>query len=483
MKTRNQISFILDGEVTTLKFDESAGYRPTTTVLNYLRSLSGHKGVKEGCGEGDCGACTVVLAGPGPDGKLIYRSYDSCLVFLPMIHGKQLITVENLAIEKNGQLRLHPVQQVMVDLGGSQCGYCTPGIVMSLFALYKREGSITREVAEDALTGNLCRCTGYRPILESAMKVCGAGTADHFTQGEPQILQRLREIEAIIPSVELQARGQHYFRPARMKEALKIIRKHPDVIIVNGATDVALRQTKKFEFLKKILDLSGIKELRFFKTRKGEYHIGAGLSMEELKTECEKRLPALFEMLTVFASLQIRNIASIGGNIGSASPIGDILPLLFAHKARIVIAGLDGNREVPIEAFIRGYRKTDLAPGELIHSVIIPKPEKKVRIRSYKISKRRDLDISTVSAAFRIELDEAKQVKDIVLAYGGMAECTKRAVKAEEFIRGKTWSRETAEAAAEVVKTDFTPISDARSGKAFRSVAAANLLMKFFAEC
>lgn len=474
---QSTVSFILDGKIQTVAFDGSSELRPTTTVLNYLRSLPTHKGVKEGCAEGDCGACTVVLGERNSDGTMKYRAVDSCLVFLPMIHGKQLLTVENL---KNERGELHPVQQAMVETGGSQCGYCTPGFIMSLFSLYKRTGNPTRDDIDDALTGNLCRCTGYRPIIEAAATSCVNHGKDHLTNLEPQTSNLLRSIPN--ESLRIQTPHQLYLRPASLGEAITLLHQHPNAVVIQGATDVALRVTKKNELLKEILDLSGIEELKTFSEKANEVTIGSGLPLQELMPKIQKTFPALYTMLTVFGSQQIRNLATLGGNLGTASPIGDTLPVLFAYKARVVLEGINGRREVPIEQFIVGYRKTVRKPDELITAVILPKITNETIVWSHKISKRKDLDISTVSAGFRLERNGNGEVKEIVLAYGGMAERTKRATHAEQFLLGKQWNRESVEQAMPLIAKEFTPISDARSSAEFRKVAAKNLLLKFWNE-
>ncbi len=484
----SSLSFILNGKIVRLDMSPRTGMSeanisPITTVLNYLRSLPSHKGVKEGCAEGDCGACTVVVGELSDDGTtLYYRSVDSCLVFLPMIHGKQLITVEELA--PSGLARdkgeLHPVQQAMVETGGSQCGYCTPGFIMAMFALFKSKGNPSRAEIDDALTGNLCRCTGYRPIVEAAAKSCVSGAKDHFTKNESEIARMLRAIPK--ESLHVKSATQEYFQPRTLREALDFKQSQPDCIVICGATDVALRVTKKHELLQTILDLSKIDELRGIKDDTSEVRIGAAATLSDLMPHAKKHFPALHDILSVFGSLQIRNLATLGGNLGTASPIGDTLPVLIAYNASVVLQNLDGEREVPMDEFLIGYRQTARKRDELITQVIIPKLSNGVVVKSYKVSKRKDLDIATVSAAFRLERDGGKKIGSIKLAYGGMADRTKRATRVEEFLQGKQWLRGVVEEAMPMIEMEFTPISDARGGAEFRRVVAKNLLLKFWNE-
>jgi xanthine dehydrogenase small subunit len=472
------ISFVLDGKIQTVDFQKD--YTPTTTVLNYLRANPCHKGVKEGCAEGDCGACTVAVGELTHD-KIEYKAIDSCLVFLPMIHGKQLITVENLSQKKNAENELHPVQQAMVDCNGSQCGYCTPGIIMSMFALYKNENNPVKETIEDALTGNLCRCTGYKPIIEATAKSCVHDGFDQFTNDEKQIVDLLLQIRNESNSVEIINEKQKYFQPKTKAEALELRNKKQNSILINGATDVALRVTKRHELLEEIIDLSNIDELK--KCTKTEYLIkfGAGMNLEEVKTISKNELPALYETLAVFGSKQIRSLATFGGNVGSGSPIGDTLPTLMAYNAEIKLQSVDGERRINMNNYILGYRKTERQPNEIITKIIIPKPAPNTTVKFYKVSKRKDLDISTVSAGFSLTLKN-NIVEAITLAYGGMAAVTKRAAKAEQHLVGKKWDRIFIEQAMELIAEEFTPISDARSGAEFRTLASKNLLLKFWSE-
>jgi len=472
----SKLKFLLGFDVLELDLDHHPVLNPSTTVLNYLRHLNDHKGVKEGCAEGDCGACTVVVAFPDEDGQLRYMAVNSCLVFLPWLHGKQLITVEHLA-EGN---RLHPVQQWMVDLYGSQCGFCTPGIVMSLFALYKSNKEATRENAIQALSGNLCRCTGYQPILEAAMKALEADRDDSFTSSEKSVREQLLKIPFL--SLQIDNGRQAYFRPSTWREALELRRSHPDALLTAGATDLALRQSKKHEFLPKILDISGINELKSFHEHEDRWIIGSGLSLEELWHLSGKKIPMFDEVLSVFASHQIRNMATLGGNIGSASPIGDTLPVLIALEAALELENISATRSLPIEKFITGYRKTDLLPDEIIRSISVPKTPQETLFRFYKVSKRIELDISSVSMAAQLRLTTDNRVEKVILAFGGMSERPLRASRTETWLLGKPWQRITITEASEILCHEFSPISDARTGKEARRIMARNLLLKLYVE-
>jgi xanthine dehydrogenase small subunit len=474
----SEVSFVVDGRIFRIDFKSASGLTPTTTLLHTLRSLPAHKGVKEGCAEGDCGACTVVLGELGTDGRMVYRAVDSCLMFLPMIHGKHLVTVENLQPRADV---LHPVQQAMVETGGSQCGYCTPGIIMSLFSLYKNFHHPDRAAIDDALTGNLCRCTGYRPIVEAAAKACMHEGRDQFSETEPEIAGLLRQIPA--QSIHIKAGRQEYFRPVSLAEALALRRDHTDAVTICGATDAALRVTKKHELLSKVIDLTAVKELSSYTRSERGIALGAGLPLSAVIPLVKESFPALANMLAVFGSMQIRNLATLGGNLGTASPIGDLLPVLMAYNAEITLASTAGTRQVSMHEFITGYRQTVRRPDELIAQVLIPYVPQNVVVRSYKVSKRKDLDIATLSGAFRLQRNPRNNVvESIRLAYGGLADRVKRARGVEQFLIGKKWERETVERAMELVDGEFTPISDARGSAEFRRVAARNLLLKFWSE-
>lgn len=477
-KYSSKISFVLDGEIAEIDFSENKFLSPTMTVLNFLRSLPNHKGVKEGCAEGDCGACTVVLGELNEDGGVDYKAIDSCLVFLPMLQGKQLITIENLGTSAN----LHPVQKAMVDTDGSQCGYCTPGFIMSMFALYKNHNNPDRETIDDCLTGNLCRCTGYRPIVEAAEISCVHDGLDQFTDEESEIAPLLTAMKIASETLQLESNGQSYFVPNSIEAILQLRKEYPEALLVSGATDLALKVTKQKQLLKQLIDISQVEALRQYEETADDLVLGAGLSLEEVKALSSENFPALFDTLAVFGSLQIRNLATLGGNLGSASPIGDTPPILMAYDASVVLHGLDGERTLKLKDFITGYRQTELSNNEIISKIIIPKVKDGSFVKWYKISKRKDLDISTVSAGFRIKLSEDQTVEELELIYGGMAAMTKNADNTVQALVGKKWTRENVEEAMNFIDKDFTPISDARSSKEGRRVMARNLVLKFWAD-
>lgn len=474
--SNSTLKFILDNRIVEIDFSNEEKYTPTTTLLQYLRSLSNHKGTKEGCAEGDCGACTVVIASLDQNDKLIYKAVDSCLIFLPMLHCKLVITVENLGTSK----QLHPVQKAMVEKDGSQCGYCTPGIVMSLFSYYKNEKDFDEEIVEDYLVGNLCRCTGYKSIYNAAQDI-DLEKKDVFDKTEENNQKLLISINNE-STLSCKNYIQSYFKPFSLYDALDLKDKFQEALIVSGSTDIGLKVTKAKAIIPLIIDISDVNELKFYKNKEKAIHLGSGLSLDHVKNNVKKDFPAFYEMLKVFGSKQIRNLATLGGNIASASPIGDALPVLMAYNAKLILESIKGDRSIMLSDFVVGYRKTRLMKNEIITEIVIPKPAENELVKSYKISKRKDLDISSVSAGFRLNLDGLGNVIDLCLAYGGMAEMTKRARKTESFLIGNKWNRENVDKAQEMLQEDFNPISDARSGAKARMIMAKNLLMKFWNE-
>jgi xanthine dehydrogenase small subunit len=351
---------------------------------------------------------------------------------------------------------------------------------MSLFALYKSDLKPTRLDIEETLSGNLCRCTGYAPIIEAAEKSCLKKKKDHFSGNEKTVSELLQKIKQ--NSLSLNTGDQNYFCPKSVKEALQLRKKYPNTLIICGATDIALRVTKNHEKLPEIIDLSFISALQGISHKKNSTEIMAGTSLSEIKRYANNLFPALHKMLTVFGSDQIRNMATIGGNLATASPIGDIAPLLMAYHAKIILVSKKKKRKIAIEDFITGYRKTVCRKNELISAVTIPHPKKDTQIKYYKFSKRKDLDISTVNGGFCLELTKDNKVKSIKLAFGGMALFTKRAYKTEKFLEGVEWSLKKVEKAGTILEKEFRPISDARAGAEGRMLAAQNLLIKFWSD-
>jgi xanthine dehydrogenase small subunit len=473
----NTLKFVHKSRVVEIDF-EKVNYRPSTTVLNYLRMQSDLRGTKEGCAEGDCGACTVVIGEAGSDNHIYYKAVDSCMLFLPALHGKLLITVEDLATYNGVETILHPVQKAMVDEHGSQCGFCTPGIVMSLFAFFKSDLAPSRENIVYALSGNLCRCTGYEPIINAVKLACSMRQHDKFDEKETELVKLLKSIDWKRHTLTIETPLQQYFMPSTLAQTVELRSSKPDAQIINGSTDTAIRQNKTHEYLPKIIDISAVDELKTIREIESGYYIGSGVSIEKLKEWSLNKIPHLLPILNVFASLQIRSVATIGGNLCTASPIGDLIPMMFALRARFEIIGKNGNRWVDAENFFIGYRKNCLQPDELLKGIEIPTIPEGVVVKSEKVSNRRDLDISTVSLAARLEIDSKNIVNEVILAFGGLAEVTKRARNVENFLLGEEWTREVVEAAIKLIHNDFTPISDARSSKEYRIIVAGNLLLK-----
>lgn len=472
---------MLNDEIRRIDFNRDKNLSPTTTVLNYVRDFAHYKGVKEGCAEGDCGACTLVIAELGADNDLHYKTITSCIVFLPYLNGKQLFTVEYLAERENGQTKLHPVQEALVKTNGSQCGYCTPGFVMSMFNLYKTIEQPDRTDIEQALSGNLCRCTGYQSILDASYLFKDMPKDDKFSRLKAKHIELLKKIRNSSESFFVARRNEVYFQPKKLQLALAYKQEYPEAILVGGASDLALLKTKKHLELPHLLDLSQIDELQNIIKKEDYWEIGSSVSLEQLRTIFDHTFPSFRKMLDVFGSQQIRNVATLGGNLGSGSPIGDTLPVLMAHQAELLIETADGQRTEKLEDYLLGYRKTSLMPDEIITKVLLPKEEGQF-IRSYKISKRRDLDISTVSAGFSLKLTRDQRVQSLILAFGGMAAITNRAYQTEEFLLGKVWEKSVVEEAMEILKDEFTPLSDARAEADGRKLLAKNLLLKFYLE-
>lgn len=446
---------------------DASGADPNTTLLAWLRS-QGLTGTKEGCAEGECGACAVVLVRDGGEGTR-YVPVNSCLFLLASAAGQEVLTVEGLA---NG--KLHPVQEAMVRFGGSQCGYCTPGFVMSLFAEFYREGRAETGFDVESIAGNLCRCTGYRPIRDAGRSLPAVDPSDPFAR-------RLREPAPAAAPVRYEAGSRRFFRPASLAEALDIIAANPGAKVVCGGTDLVVDMNQRHARFDTIVSLEAVSELRRLEDREDGLVVGAAVTLGELERRAGESLPILKELLPLFSSRLIRNRATLGGNLATASPIGDSPPVLLALDAELRLASREGERTIPLSEFFLGYRKTALGAGEIIVSVRIPKPYPSIA-RFYKVSKRRHDDISTVAAAFALHLDRAGTIEKARLAYGGVAATPARALKAEAVLAGKRWSAAAVAEAKSALAGAFTPMTDQRGSAAYREAMVTRLFDKLWAE-
>ncbi|SFB45665.1 xanthine dehydrogenase small subunit [Azotobacter beijerinckii] len=451
---------------------------PNLTVLRYLREHRHKTGTKEGCASGDCGACTVVvgeLVGEAGRERLRYRSLNACLTFVATLHGKQLLTVEDL--RHDGQL--HAVQQAMVDQHASQCGFCTPGVVMSLFALQKNADAPDREQACAALAGNLCRCTGYRPILAAAEQACSAPEPDQFDAAEAEIVAALKAIAR--DSAELSDGDKRCLLPASVAELAALYAAHPEARLFAGGTDLALEVTQQHRALPLTIHLGRIEELKQVTVGSDAIEIGAATPL----TDCYAALAAEYAdfgaLLLRFASLQIRNQGTLGGNIGNASPIGDAPPLLIALGARLQLRQGEATRTLALEDFFLDYKVSALRSGEFIEKILVPRARPGQAFRAYKLSKRLDDDISAVCAAFNLTLEDGR-VREARIAFGGMAAIPKRATACEQALVGQPFDAAAIERACAALPGDFDPLSDFRASREYRLLAAQNLLRKAFLE-
>lgn len=460
-----QVEFLVNGE--RVQADLSLH----TTLLDFLRSR-GLTGAKEGCAEGECGACAVVLvksnsSASGAAGST-FSPINSCLMLLPMAAGQEIYTVEALA----GRKDLAAVQQALGEHGGSQCGYCTPGFVMSLFAEYYRPG---RAGACDphAMAGNLCRCTGYRPIRDAALCL-GAAPEGSFRE-------RLSRPAPAIDSVELESRGSIFQRPGTLAECLALLSADPQARLVAGGTDLVVESNLRGRRFSHLISVEALPELRAFREDEREVELGAALALSEIPVLWKGAPQVLRDWMELFASPLIRNRATLGGNLATASPIGDSAPLLLALDAQVRLAGTKGERIIHLASFFTGYRQTALGPGELIVSILIPKPLPQ-NVGFFKVAKRKMDDISTVAAAFAINLDSNGRVARARLAYGGVAPVPLRALQAEEALLGSSWDESAVQRAQKVLERTLKPISDHRGSAAYRLAMAGSLLEKFWWE-
>jgi xanthine dehydrogenase small subunit len=457
-------TFTLNGATSRVK-----DIAPTTTLLHYLRQ-NGYVGTKEGCGDGDCGACTVTIIGKDSHGQPQYQAVNSCLVPIGAIAGREVITAEGIA---NGQL--HPVQTAMVEMAGSQCGYCTPGFIMSMFAAYY-DGSLSNDIC---IEGNLCRCTGYVPIRKAAQQLAKTIPDDHFSD---ELVQKTSDLSAIA----YKNAQQQFFRPTELVDALLLLQQYPEATLVAGATDLGLEMSWHRRTYPVLISLEAIADLNQISQTDDYVEIGAAVPLSHIEDLLHGVFPSLDEMLHWFAARQIRNRATLGGNIGTASPIGDLPPVLLALDATLKLASAEGDRNLFLANFFKGYRQTELKQGEIIHSVTIPKTitsgATKRLSQSYKIGKRGTDDISIVAAAFVIDLDAEQKILHARLAYGGVAATPMRAIAVEDMLIGQPWTIETVRSVKPSLNEVFTPLSDLRGSANYRKMLVGNLFEKFFVE-
>ncbi len=456
---------------------------PTRSVLDWLREDARCTGTKEGCNEGDCGACTVVvgtLAGPGETQAvrgLKLETVNACIQLLPTLDGKALFSVEDLKAITPGQ-SLHPVQQAMVECHGSQCGFCTPGFVMSLWASYEqhreRGATPTRQALADELSGNLCRCTGYRPILDAGQRMFELPAATLDTAPVVAALQRLACDDTF-------QYGERFFAPKTIDALAALRLAKPQARLLAGSTDVGLWVTKQFRELGEIIYLGGVSELRAIEERDGALRIGAGASLEDAWRALARRWPSLTDVWLRFAAPPIRHAGTMGGNVANGSPIGDSAPILMALDAQVELRCGHHIRCMPLPDFYVDYMKNRLEPGEFLQAIVVPRLSPQRQVRAYKISKRFDCDISAVCAGLSIELD-GETVRSVHMAFGGMAAIVKRAAHAEAALMGQPWNEASLSAAQSALAQDFQPLTDLRASAGHRSRVAANLLRRFWLE-
>lgn len=459
---------------------EVADFEPATTVLDHLRLARGLTGSKEGCAEGDCGACTVAL-GRLVDGRLVYEPIAACIRLLGSIDGCELVTVEDLAAEG----RLHPVQEALVRHHGSQCGFCTPGIVMSLFTLWSEDREVDRAAVLDRLAGNLCRCTGYRPIVDAGLDACAA-RLDHRPPEtfRARAAETARALAALDDGSDLFVGDERVFfaSPRRLDTVLGLIEAFPEATLVAGATDVGLWVTKDGQHLPRVIHLGRVDDLTTVTEAADALEIGAAVSLERAGEVLGRIDPDVAAIFRRIGAAQVRASGTLGGNIANGSPIGDTPPLLIALGAVIELRRGDASRTLPLEEFFLAYGRQDRAPGEILTRVFVPRLADDEVFRAYKISKRHDQDISALLMALRLTLD-GSSIVDARLAFGGMAATPKRAAAAEAALIGASLAEAASwRPALDALRAEFTPLSDHRASADYRTEVAVGLLGKALAE-
>jgi len=469
LETRSSVRFLLGWDAIEVSIEDTH-----QTVLQYLRTNAHLSGSKEGCAEGDCGACSVIV-GECIEGRVSYRAVNGCILFLPAMDGKQILTVEH--VDLGG---LHPVQSAMVELHGAQCGFCTPGIIMSLIAHQLNQGGTDRRQIDDALAGNLCRCTGYGPIIEAAKRAMAMPVSPEWQDALDRSREQLQAWSEDRRALDIDSTNGRFIAPTTARQLGDVLADDPGATIVAGATDVGLWVTKLGRRLDPIVSLGAVRDINDIIETDDHLEIGAGVTYARAEDALYTLSDSLGELVRRIGSTQVRNSGTICGNIANGSPIGDMPPALIALGATLVLSSAGGKRELPLEDYYIEYGKQDRRPGEFVSSVRINKP--KGRFRCYKISKRFDQDISAVLGAFQIDVADGKVISARV-AYGGMAGTPMRAAQCEATLNGADWNAETIQRAKAALDQDFTPMTDARATKEYRSRVARNLLERFFIDC
>lgn len=456
------VRFLLDGKVVDI-----ADVDPNATLLDYLRYRMGRTGTKEGCAEGDCGACTVLVG--ELDGKAVqWRAINSCITFLPMLDGRALMTVESLGSADGA---LTPLQACMAANGSSQCGFCTPGFVMSLHG--RCIGAVGHDLpVADVIAGNLCRCTGYGPILAAGEK------AGQVTQDDAPVALALKNLSSS-ETVSGEHQGRRWFAPRTAAALAELLVEHPDARMVAGATDVGLWVTKGLRALDTLIFLSDVAELREVEENAEGLRLGAGVRYADAQAPMARLHPDLGELVRRIGGLQVRNAGTIGGNIANGSPIGDGPPALIAMGAELTLRSIDGRRTMPLEDYFLDYGRQDRRPDEFVESVWIPRPASDAIVHISKLSRRFDSDISAICGAFNLSI-EAGTIISARVAFGGMAGTPRRASGCEAALKGQPLTHAAIEKAADALRTDFTPLTDVRGSSDYRLEAAANLLLRLW---
>ena len=463
---KNEIEFILNDELIKINNVDT-----NVSVLNYLRIDKRLTGTKEGCASGDCGACTAIIT-ELKNNKLEYKAVNTCIMFLYSLHGKQLITVEHLSNSK-----LHPVQQSMVDNHGSQCGFCTPGFVMSMFGMYKDKVKPSNQNIDEYLAGNLCRCTGYNSIKKAAKKMYSYGRKDKFSKNENKIIKLLKKIKH--NDILISKNNNKFYIPLNLKNLIQYTQNNKQYKFVTGGTDIALEVTKKNNNINSLIYLGNNKDLNYIKIKENYINIGSATPINKIIPILKKYYPSFADMFDRYGSTQIRNVASIGGNLGSASPIGDSLPALLALNAKLILQSKN-QRLLDIKDFFKAYRKTALKNKEFIKEIRIPILKSHI-FKCYKISKRIDDDISSLFVAYLMKLKN-NIIIDINIAYGGMDSIPNFAFKTQKYLIGKEFNLKNIDKSKQMIEKDFTPLTDVRASSTYRKLVSKNLMDRLFLE-